>query len=413
MTTSARVSPHPAASFPIRAAQLVRGNTGWVLTTGALSMTSNGGQTWTAVTPPGVPAGAIMGVYFQNTTNGWVVSSSASNHAQLAISATTDSGSSWSTWSAGHPDPGFADTDSAHVDFVDKQHGWVVVTLPGSPQRCCPGDEPGTLRGELATTDDLRRIPCPVRIGAWAMYHAGQLTLSLVTRRAPRPDQGCNDHFGRPATSPSRPGGRAARPARRPGSAMTVAESGDVPGRPVQATETSAARALVPVPADRDADCAVTALYAAHYRSLVRLAALLVGDVATAEEVVQESFVAMHSGWRRLRDSDKALCYLRQSVVNRSRSVLRHRVVVDRHAPRPLPDMPSAEQGAIALLERSAVIAALRTLPPRQRQALVLRYYGDLSEAHIAAAMGISRGAVKSHTARAMSSLRAVLEREA
>ncbi|HLQ53040.1 MAG TPA: hypothetical protein VK162_02080, partial [Streptosporangiaceae bacterium] len=70
-------------------------------------MTSNGGQTWTAVTPPGVPAGAIMGVYFQNTTNGWVVSSSASNHAQLAISATTDSGSSWSTWSAGHPDPGF------------------------------------------------------------------------------------------------------------------------------------------------------------------------------------------------------------------------------------------------------------------------------------------------------------------
>ena len=170
--------------------------------------------------------------------------------------------------------------------------------------------------------------------------------------------------------------------------------------------------ALGSVPADWDADRAVTALYATHYRSLVRLAALLVRDVATAEEVVQDSFVAMHGGWHRLRDSEKAFSYLRQSVVNRSRSVLRHRVVVDRNAPKPAPDMPSAEHGAIALLERSAVVSALRTLPPRQREALVLRYYGDLSEAQIASVMGISRGAVKSHTARAMSALRSVLERE-
>jgi RNA polymerase sigma-70 factor (sigma-E family) len=165
--------------------------------------------------------------------------------------------------------------------------------------------------------------------------------------------------------------------------------------------------------ADLDADRAVTELYHAHYRSLVRLAMLLVRDVATAEEVVQDSFIAMHGGWRRLRDSEKALSYLRQSVVNRSRSVLRHRMVVDRNAPKPAPDMPSAEHGAIAALERSAVITALRTLPARQREALVLRYYGDLSEAQIASAMGISRGAVKSHTARAMSALRGVLEGEA
>jgi RNA polymerase sigma-70 factor (sigma-E family) len=135
-----------------------------------------------------------------------------------------------------------------------------------------------------------------------------------------------------------------------------------------------------------------------------------VRDTATAEEVVQDSFIAMHSSWRRLRDSDKALSYLRQSVVNRSRSVLRHRMVVDRNAPKPAPDMPSAEQGALGLLERSAVVAALRELPPRQREALVLRYYGDLSEAQIALTMGISRGAVKSHTARAISALREVLE---
>ena len=181
----------------------------------------------------------------------------------------------------------------------------------------------------------------------------------------------------------------------------------------MRVTETLVADvALTSVPADWDADRAVTALYDTHYRALVRLAALLVRDVSTAEEVVQDSFVAMHTGWRRLRDSDKALSYLRQSVVNRSRSVLRHRVVVDRNAPKPPPDMPSAEQGAIALLERSAVVSALRTLPPRQREALVLRYYGDLSEAQIAAAMGISKGAVKSHTARAMAALRSVLERD-
>jgi RNA polymerase sigma-70 factor (sigma-E family) len=198
------------------------------------------------------------------------------------------------------------------------------------------------------------------------------------------------------------------------GSAMTAGEPSDVGERPTSVTETLIADvALGSVQAEWDAGRAVTAIYSEHYRSLVRLAALLVRDVATAEEVVQDSFVAMHGGWHRLRDSEKALSYLRQSVVNRSRSVLRHRVVVDRNAPKPAPDMPSAEHGAITLLERSAVVAALRTLPPRQREALVLRYYGDLSEAQIAGCMGISKGAVKSHTARAMIALRSVLEREA
>lgn len=195
---------------------------------------------------------------------------------------------------------------------------------------------------------------------------------------------------------------------------MTASEPSDVAARPIHVTETLVADiALGSIPADWDADRAVTELYTTHYRSLVRLAALLVRDMGTAEEVVQDSFVAMHGGWRRLRDSEKALSYLRQSVVNRSRSVLRHRVVVDRNAPKPPPDMPSAEHGAIALLERSAVIAALRTLPARQREALVLRFYGDMSEAQIAEAMQISKGAVKSHTARAMATLRTVLERDA
>ena len=135
-----------------------------------------------------------------------------------------------------------------------------------------------------------------------------------------------------------------------------------------------------------------------HYRALVRLAALLVRDTPTAEEVVQDAFVAMHGGWQRLRDAEKALAYLRQAVVNRSRSVLRHRTVIDKNMQKAPPDMPSAEHGALVLLERHAVVAALRTLPERQREAIVLRYYADLSEAEIAASMGISRGAVKSHT---------------
>ncbi len=161
-----------------------------------------------------------------------------------------------------------------------------------------------------------------------------------------------------------------------------------------------------------NADHAVVELYSLHYRSLVRLAAMLVRDIPTAEEVVQDSFVAMHGGWLRLRDSEKALAYLRQAVVNRSRSVLRHRVVVEKNLQNAPPDMPSAEHGAFVLLERSAVVAALRDLPGRQREAIVLRYYADLSEADIAATMGISRGAVKSHTARGMAALRAALEQE-
>jgi RNA polymerase sigma-70 factor (sigma-E family) len=159
-----------------------------------------------------------------------------------------------------------------------------------------------------------------------------------------------------------------------------------------------------------DADEAVTALYAAHYRSLVRLGALLLRDVDAAEEVVQDAFVSMHGAWRRLRDPDKALAYLRQAVVNRSRSALRHRKVAERHRPRPMPDEPSAEYGALAALEHQAVLDALRRLPARQREALVLRYYLDLSEAEIAATMQVSRGAVKSHTSRGMSALRELLE---
>ncbi len=158
------------------------------------------------------------------------------------------------------------------------------------------------------------------------------------------------------------------------------------------------------------ADEAVTQIYTAHYRSLVRLAALLVRDVQEAEEIVQDSFVAMHGAWRRLRDPERALAYLRQSVVNRSRSALRHRKVTEKHAPRPMPNAASAEDRAMGALEHQAVMGALRRLPERQREVLVLRYYADLSEAEIADAIGISRGAVKSHASRGLAAVRTTLE---
>ncbi|MGA8211857.1 MAG: SigE family RNA polymerase sigma factor [Nocardioidaceae bacterium] len=159
-----------------------------------------------------------------------------------------------------------------------------------------------------------------------------------------------------------------------------------------------------------DADTAVEELYAAHYRALVRLSVLLVRDVETAEEVVQDSFVAMHGHWRSLREPDKGLAYLRQTVVNRSRSVLRHRGVRARHTPSPPPDGPGADEDALVSEQRRQVLDALRELPERQREVLALRYYLDLPEAAIAAALGISRGSVKTHASRGVAALRTLME---
>jgi RNA polymerase sigma-70 factor (sigma-E family) len=153
---------------------------------------------------------------------------------------------------------------------------------------------------------------------------------------------------------------------------------------------------------------AVTQLCNDHYRSLVRLAALLVRDEQAAEAVVQDCFIALCDGRHRVRDPDKALAYLKQAVVTRSCSVLRHRHERGRPARDSRPDTPGPELPAE--LGPSAVIATLRGLTDRQRQVLVLRYYADLPEAQIASVMGISKGAVRSHAAQGMSLLRSALE---
>jgi RNA polymerase sigma-70 factor (sigma-E family) len=154
-----------------------------------------------------------------------------------------------------------------------------------------------------------------------------------------------------------------------------------------------------------DADTALEHLYAGHYTGLVRLAVLLLRDQGLAEDVVQDSFIAVHRRWDRI-DAAKAPAYLRQTVVNRSRSALRHRAVVTRHRPDPLPDGAPADASLLQTERRATVLDALATLPPRQREVLALRYYLDLSEADIAATLGISRGAVKSHASRGVATLR-------
>ncbi len=167
--------------------------------------------------------------------------------------------------------------------------------------------------------------------------------------------------------------------------------SGGKPPTCLTARRPAGIRGQFPHPrTDGDAGQAMAALYQMHYRSLVRLAALLVSDLATAEDIVQDSFAAVHSMWHALPGTDAALCYLRQSVVRRSRSVARPQL-----AGIPLPG--------------SAVVSALRALPVRQREVLVLQYFADLPEAEIASATGMSAAAVRSHAAQAMSSLHAVL----
>lgn len=159
--------------------------------------------------------------------------------------------------------------------------------------------------------------------------------------------------------------------------------------------------------AERDASHAVAALYQLHYPALVRLAALLIPDLATAEDIVQDAFAAVHGRWHVQPDADAALAYLRWSVVHRSRSVPPPGPAEgtgERRSGPPLGD-PAASTGEPG----SAVMSALRALSPRQREVVVLRYFADLSEAEIAAATGMSMAAVRDYAAQAMSSLQAEL----
>jgi RNA polymerase sigma-70 factor (sigma-E family) len=155
----------------------------------------------------------------------------------------------------------------------------------------------------------------------------------------------------------------------------------------------------------------VAAVFEIHYAHLVRLAWALVGDPTEAEDVVMDAFAGLDRRWNHVRRTDDAFFYLRTSVVNGSRSRLR-RLRVSRAKNHNLADLDGApaEQIAMLHLEHQAVVIALRGLPRRQREVLVLRYYEDATEAEIAEMLGISAGSVKTHASRGLHAVAELLE---
>ena len=159
------------------------------------------------------------------------------------------------------------------------------------------------------------------------------------------------------------------------------------------------------------AGSALTDAYREHYRPLVKLAGLLIDDVGVCEELVQDAFVHVFGTPRSLRDPARLPAYLRSAVLNGARSRLRRRDVRPRLAAVRVDDTPGQpETGAIRADDRRAVLEAMRSLPDRQRDVLVLRYWLDLSEAEIAETLDISAGTVKTHASRGMDALARLLE---
>jgi len=163
--------------------------------------------------------------------------------------------------------------------------------------------------------------------------------------------------------------------------------------------------ALRSAPADETIE-----LYAAHRLGLVRLAILLVDDLATAEDVVQDAFAGYVARAGKLRDSSAALAYLRTSVVNNARSALRRRRTARAYVAPTDPPVDGPDDTAVLAEEHREVLDALRKLAPRQREVLVMRYWSGLNEAEIATALGISRGTVKSTASRALDALEKIME---
>ena len=165
-------------------------------------------------------------------------------------------------------------------------------------------------------------------------------------------------------------------------------------------------------PAAGGAEHHVTDLYRAHALGLARLALLMLGDPAEAQDIVQDAFLGLYRRWGTLASTDAAPGYLRASVLNGCRTALKRRSRVLR--PAVFPGGPefleSAEALAIQTEEQRAVLAAVRRLPARQREALILRYYLDMTEDQAAAAMRVSRGTVKSATSRAVAAVGRMLK---
>jgi RNA polymerase sigma-70 factor (sigma-E family) len=152
-------------------------------------------------------------------------------------------------------------------------------------------------------------------------------------------------------------------------------------------------------------------LYRSERDAMVRLALFLLDDRAAAEDVVQEAYTQVHRRWHTLRENTAAVAYLRASVVNGVRSSLRHRQVVGRKQHTQYQaDAAGADYLVLLHAEHRAVLEAVRQLPDRQREVIVLRYWAGLSEEQIADTLGVSRGTVKSSASRALATVESLLK---
>lgn len=154
-----------------------------------------------------------------------------------------------------------------------------------------------------------------------------------------------------------------------------------------------------------DVDRLVIRLFEQEGQSLVRLARIFVDDRNAAEDLVQEAFIRLARSAHRIKDEAKAAPYLRSIVLNLARDNNRRGLVSLRHH-LPTDERRASTEDEIELREdQQQVIDALRDLPHRQRNALVLRYYEEMGIDDIAAAMGISRNSVKTHLKRGLAAL--------
>jgi RNA polymerase sigma-70 factor (sigma-E family) len=165
-----------------------------------------------------------------------------------------------------------------------------------------------------------------------------------------------------------------------------------------------------PVAVPSDPYAAVTVLFDTQYTRMLRVAVVLLGDLAAAEDVVQDAFLALHTNWARVRDKSDPVGYLHRSVVNGARSRLRRRSVALRLRPTSASDAISAEDAALSGLVPGPLLDAMRALPRREREAVLFRHYLDLSEQQTADALGVRPGSVKGYASRGLSKLRAALD---
>ena len=162
--------------------------------------------------------------------------------------------------------------------------------------------------------------------------------------------------------------------------------------------------------APADVDALVRSLYAEHAPSLVRMARLFVDDRNAAEDLVQEAFIRLARHAHRIEDRSKSAAYLRSIVLNLARDHNRRGLVSLRHRPPADEEQATAEDEVLLRDDQRRVIDALRELPLRQRDCVVLRYYFDAGIQEIAETLGISQNSVKTHLKRGLASLERRLE---